>query len=107
MSHEQLLRSGPFQEINLNDIFLNCQPALWSLWESIMLNKSVIILGENPQQVSHAVLGSISLIAPFEYKGFMNPYITVYDPNLDNLSKQKNNWILGACNPLFHKFFKK
>ena len=50
-----------------------------------MLNKSVLIMGSNPQQVSHAVLGMISLINPFVYCGNVNPYTTVYDPNLDKL----------------------
>ena len=66
-----------------------------------MLNKSVLLLGDNPQQVSHGVLGGISLIYPFEYSANFNPYITVYDPNLDKLAKEKNNWVLGGTNPVF------
>lgn len=42
-------------------------------------------MGANPQQVSHAVLGAISLVNPFVYCGNVNPYMTVYDPNLDKL----------------------
>ena len=80
---------------------------MWTLWESILLNKSVLIMGANPQQVSHAVLGTISLISPFVYSGNVNPYTTVYDPNLDLFQSQPSNWIFGGTNPLFHKLFKK
>jgi hypothetical protein len=42
----------------------------------------MIIIGSNPQQTSHAVLGAISLIYPFFYSGNYNPYLTIYDINL-------------------------
>lgn len=60
-----MLKHGPFQEIELGQVFLNCKEGLWAFWECIMLNKSVLLLGDNPQQVSHGVLGGISLIYPF------------------------------------------
>jgi len=72
-----------------------------------MLNKSVLILGSNPQQVSHAVLGVISLVYPFEYCGDFNPYVTVYDPQLDRLTSEGRNMIIGGTNPLFSKLFDK
>ena len=64
-------------------------------------------MGENPQIVSHAVLGIISLINPFVYCGNINPYTTVYDPNLDKRQSEEHNWIFGGTNPLFKKLFKK
>lgn len=70
-----------------------------------MLNKSVLLLGSNPQQVSHAVLGVISLIYPFDYNANFNPYVTVYDPHLNKISTEERNWVLGGTNPLFSKFF--
>ena len=99
------MKNGPFQEIELTEVFCYCKEGLWALWESIMLNKSVLLLGDNPQQVSHGVLGGISLIYPFEYCGNYNPYITVYDPNLEVLAREKNNWVFGGTNPVFEKFF--
>lgn len=73
----------------------------------MILNRSILLLGSNPQQVSHAVLGAISLLYPFEYSGHFNPYVTVYDPNLEKISSEAKNWISGGTNPLFEKFFPK
>lgn len=64
-------------------------------------------MGCNPQQVSHAVLGAISLVNPFVYCGNVNPYMTVYDPSLDKLQNQSHDWVIGGTNPLFSKLFKK
>lgn len=72
-----------------------------------MLNKSILLYGSNPQFISHAVLGAISLIYPFEYCGNYNPYVTVYDPHLNKMSAQERNWVLGGTNPVFSKFFSK
>ncbi len=105
LTQEQLNREGPFQEIKLSEIFVNCSEILWAIWEKVMLNKSVLLLGSNPQQVSHAVLGVISLIYPFDYNANFNPYVTVYDPHLNKISTEERNWVLGGTNPLFSKFF--
>jgi hypothetical protein len=72
-----------------------------------MLNKALLIIGANPQQASHAVLGAISLIYPFYYSGNFNPYVTIYDPNLEKIAKEDKNLIMGATNPLFSKYFNK
>lgn len=86
---------------------MNCSEALWAIWEKVMLNKSILLFGTSPQIISHAVLGSISLIYPFEYSGNFNPYVTVYDPHLNKISTEDRNWVLGGTNPLFSKFFSK
>jgi hypothetical protein len=41
-----------------------------------------MIMGQNPYQVSQAVLGAISLINPIVYEGAYSPYVTVFDSNL-------------------------
>jgi hypothetical protein len=51
-----------------------------------MLNKSILLFGTNPQVICHAVLGAISLIYPFQYCAHYNPYVTVYDPNLNKIA---------------------
>jgi|JI7StandDraft_1071085.scaffolds.fasta_scaffold519679_1 hypothetical protein len=51
-----------------------------------MLNKSILLFGTNPQLICHAVLGAISLIYPFEYTANYNPYVTVYDPYLNQIA---------------------
>jgi hypothetical protein len=105
LAHEQQLRAGPFQELRLFETFKTCLETLWTLWECTILNRSVLILDNSPQLVSHAVLASTSLIYPFIYSGHFNPYITIYDPNLERVAAQPRGWIVGGTNPLFAKLF--
>ena len=53
-----------------------------------LLNKSFLLMCDNPYTVSQAVLGSISIISPFIYVGKFHPYVTVYDPHLNDLQVQ-------------------
>jgi hypothetical protein len=78
---------------------------LWIVWESVILNKRILILGTNPYQVSQAVLASISLINPLLYCGQFSPYVTVFDTSLKHYQNESENYIIGATNPLFCKLF--
>lgn len=82
VTKESLKRAGRFQEIKLTETFDQFVEMLWPLWECVMLNKKIFILGSNPYQVSSAVLAAISLINPFIYCCEYSPYVTVFDPNL-------------------------
>lgn len=71
----------------------------------MILNKKILLLGNNPYVVSHAVLAAISLINPLIYCGEYSPYVTVFDPSLKHYQEGSENFIIGATNPLFGKLF--
>lgn len=70
-----------------------------------MLNRPLLLMGDNPHRVSQAVLGAISLLNPLEYGGDYHPYVTVYDSHLAELQEAEGDVVFGATNPLFLKLF--
>ena len=77
---------------------------LWDLWELIISETPLLIVGDDPTECSHAVLILLSLISPLKTLSDFRPYITIYDPDIKEFqykSKQKaiGNIILGVSNP--------
>jgi hypothetical protein len=70
-----------------------------------MLNRPLLIMGDNPHRSSQAVLAAISLMNPLEYGGEFYPYVTVYDTHLTELENAESDVVFGATNPLFLKLF--
>lgn len=60
---------------------------LWTLWELVLLNKPIMVVGDTPAMVSNSVLGIISLISPLEYVSDYKPYMTVYDDDFHVIQK--------------------
>lgn len=70
-----------------------------------MLNRPLLIMSDNPNRSSQAVLAAISLMNPLEYGGEFYPYVTVYDTHLNELENAESDVVFGATNPLFLKLF--
>ena len=75
-----------------------------SLWEIVITEIPIIVFADDPNKCSNVVKLLESLIYPFEFKGDVRPYFSIYDydfkdykdnSNLSNL----NNPILGVINP--------
>ena len=83
---------------------------LWQLWELLITETPLLIVGEDPTECSHAVLILLSLISPLRTNADYRPYITIYDPDTREIqaSFKKNhikNLILGVSNPYLITFF--
>lgn len=110
---ENFHQIGYFQETRLLESFSKMVPQLWTLWELVLLNKPIMIVGDSPYNVSNGVLGIISLISPLEYVGDYKTYMTVYDEDFHAIQKSttdspdRMNDIVGVTNPLFLKTLRK
>lgn len=54
---------------------------LWSIWQLVLINQPILVVGDNPSICSEGILAMISLISPLEYVGDYRPYFTIYDPD--------------------------
>jgi len=85
-----------------NAVFL-----LWPLWELVLTETPLILVGEDPSECSHAVLTVMSLMAPLkpEQTADFRPYITLYDGDVKEFALRAKspaglgNAILGVSNP--------
>jgi hypothetical protein len=97
--------SEMFGELIIQKYFRGCSLLiLWQLWELVITETPLIIVGDDPTECSHAVLILLSLISPLKTQSDYRPYITLYDPDIKDfalLAKQKKigNVILGVSNP--------
>jgi hypothetical protein len=75
-----------------------------SLWELVITEVPIIVFADDPKKCSNVVKLLESLIFPFEFKGDVRPYFSIYDYDFKaykddkNLSKL-NSPILGVINP--------
>lgn len=101
--------------VNIYKTFKPILANLWLLYELVLCNESLIILGSNPQICSNAVLAAIGLISPIQYTGDFKPYFTLYDTDfavltstLSNAAQAASaNVILGVTNAqLLRTFYK-
>lgn len=77
---------GQFQDINLYKILRGEKVLLWfKLWEVILLNKSILVVCDTPEQCGDMVYGMISLLEPLKCCSEYYPYLTVFDPEYKNI----------------------
>lgn len=74
-------------------------PLLWSLHESVLLNKPIAVYGKDAAQVSSLVVCMTRLILPMHYYGDWRPLLTLQDKDTLVLCKS-TNCIIGFCNPV-------
>ena len=97
-------RGGQFQDMNLYKILKGEKVLLWfKLWEMVLLNKSILVVCDTPEQCSDTVYAIISLIEPFKCYSEYYPYLTVFDPEYKNILKKiytsDFGIIIGVTNP--------
>lgn len=81
---------------------------LWNIWELIITENPLLIVGNDPKECSHAVLTCLSLIHPLTTTADVRPYLTILNADTDvysELTKAKliPNGIFGIANPLLTK----
>lgn len=79
------MQLGRFQQVRLTEVFGGREEQLWTIWESAMLNRAILLMAQTPYMASQAVLAGASLTNPIEYAGELHPYVTVYDSHLNEL----------------------
>lgn len=112
---QQRLKTIPVFQL-LNNYFFDASPfgifghrkidLIFKIWESVLLNRSILIFADSPDLSSEAVIVAVSLIFPLRYVGEFHPYFTIFDQKFNSLKNQKlndKNVIIGVTNPLFRK----
>ena len=55
---------------------------LWPLWELLLTETPLIIVGDDPSECSHAVLIMLSILAPMRTTADYRPYLTLYESDV-------------------------
>ena len=86
--------------------------SLWSLWELVITETPLLVVGSHPKECSHAIIALLSLISPLATTADIRPYSTVLNDDISEYQQALEkgilpNVILGVSNPLLAKNFKK
>ena len=65
--------------INVYEAFGGIVPHLWLLWELVLTAEPLLVYGSDPAHASDAAFAALSLVAPLEYSGDVQPFYTVQD----------------------------
>ena len=83
---------------------------LWSLWEILITETPLLVVGSDPSECSHAILTMLSLITPLTTQADFRPYVTVQNDDVleyhENIKQGKvGNLLLGISSPLLTRNF--
>jgi hypothetical protein len=85
---------------------LHSPSILYVLYERLLLGSPVIVLGQNPDQVSGLVLALVDLIRPIPFSGTTRPYLPMQSTStggdlalFDPSSPQSQSMLVGITNP--------
>ncbi|KAI8449189.1 hypothetical protein BY996DRAFT_7507201 [Phakopsora pachyrhizi] len=76
---------------------------IWLLWEILVLGEPLIVFGNSPDLVSETIIHLKNLIKPIPFRGDWRPYITIHDPDFQNLfskNKARGAVLIGVTNPI-------
>lgn len=108
-SDANLLLGSRTLQINIRkplSIFRTCLPALWVLWECLVLAEPLLIVATDPQKCSEAVWCLLDLLRPIPTEGDYRPYMHIHDRDfalLVNPNKPQPGVLLGVTNPFFQQ----
>nr|XP_031861745.1 uncharacterized protein CI109_002978 [Kwoniella shandongensis]KAA5528817.1 hypothetical protein CI109_002978 [Kwoniella shandongensis] len=84
--------------------FANFLPALWSLWECLILAEPVLVIAPDPKTCSEIVWWLRDLLQPIPPAGDFRPYLHIHDHDfslLVNANKPQPGVVVGVTNPFF------
>ena len=93
-------------ELNLTYILRSVLPQAGLLWELVLINEPIFVMGTSPKLSSDFVQALVSLVYPLQYAEDYRPYFTVHDTTFTEYSKKTHvppGVILGVTNPYFAK----
>lgn len=106
--HEQQLpRLIPFvHDVNTYQALTSVLTHIQLLWELILLNESIAILGTFPTHCSQTVQALVHIIWPLRYASDYRPFFTIHNSEFQEItfnSSNKSSIIIGVTNPFFAK----
>ena len=72
-------RVSNLDDVNVYAAFNGITDQLWLLWELVLTAEPLLVYGSTPTHASDAVFAALSLIAPLEYGGDIQPFYTVQE----------------------------
>jgi hypothetical protein len=90
-----------FREIHLNEVFSEILPALWHLWEALLVGLPILVVCQgDAARVSRAVLSCVSLLSPWNYQGDFRPYLPIFDGDYKSFAVDPKSCIVGVTSSL-------
>lgn len=92
--------------INVYESFSTMVSSLWLLWELTLTGSPILVYGTDAGHASDAVYAALSLIAPLEFGGEVQPYFIVQDSAFAAFSSAPKGGplpaaVIGTSNPFF------
>jgi len=106
---EQYQSTEMFADLLVQEVFQGQSLfQLWSLWELLISETPLMVMGDNPKECSHAVMVLISLLHPLKPQADYRPYVTIFENDTKELITDLKqgycpNVVIGSSNPLFNK----
>ena len=90
-----------FRDIHLTEVFGEIFPALWHLWEALLIGLPILVVCPgDASRVSRAVLSCLSLLSPWQYQGDYRPYLPVFDKDYQTFATNPSACIVGVTSAL-------
>jgi len=102
---------GIGNELKIEEVFQGHNMLqLWNLWEILITETPLLVVGGDPSECSHAILTALSLITPLTTQADFRPYVTVQNDDVlgyhDAIKQgQVGNLLLGISSPLLARNF--
>lgn len=93
-------------ELNLYQALQPVLSHFESIWELILLNEPLAVMGSSPTLCANTVQALVSLIHPLRYSTDYRPYFTIHDSEFKHYTTRTQappQVLLGATNPFFTK----
>ncbi|PAA80729.1 hypothetical protein BOX15_Mlig010237g2 [Macrostomum lignano] len=93
-------------EVNLFNALAPVLPHAQLLWELVLLNAPLIVMGPDPDTCSNLVQALVNCIFPLRYATDYRPYFTIHDCEFKEFtakSQSPPSVMLGVTNPFFAK----
>ena len=83
---------------------------LWNLWELLITEQPLLVVGGDPRECSHAILTALSLVHPLTSFADVRPYLTIQNCDTEvyhEMLKQgvEPKAVIGISSPLLTKNF--
>ena len=83
---------------------------MWNIWELVVTENPILVVGGDPRECSHAILTMLSLMHPLTASADYRPYLTILNSDTEVYHEMLKkgmipNAILGISSPLLTKNF--
>lgn len=83
---------------------------MWNLWELLITEQPILVVGGDPRECSHAILTALSLLHPLTTYADVRPYLTIQNCDTEVYYEMVKEGIvpkavIGVSSPLLTKNF--